>query len=81
MISMLQDRKTALQSFFYSQGMDTYKMLNFPRDVKRSDVVGTFLGMFYKRASCRFYMVMVNLGCLEKKSIRKYQLSHVTVFR
>lgn len=43
MISTQQNRKTALQSFFYSREMDTYKMLHFPRDVERSDVVGKFL--------------------------------------
>lgn len=37
-----QERKAALEIFFYSREMDTYKMVHFPSDVKRSDIVGKF---------------------------------------
>lgn len=81
MISIQQDRKTALQSFFYSRGMDTYKMLHFPRDVKRSDVVGTFLSFISERVVGLTWL-WFNLGCLEKKVYTEMSaFSHVSVFR
>lgn len=49
MISTQQDRKAALQSFFYSREMDMYKMLHFPHDVERSDVVGKFVSFIRKQ--------------------------------
>lgn len=48
MISMQQDRKTEPLSFWYSWKIDMYKMLHFPGDVERSDVVGKFLSFISK---------------------------------
>ncbi len=75
MISMQQDRKTALQSFFYSWGMDMYKMLPYPHNVKMSDIVGTFISFTSKRV-VGLKWLWFNLGWVEK-----YQFSRVKVFR